>query len=674
MATVLLACVCAAEERFVGEWPGYVRGAAMAVAVEKNRAYVATDAGGLMILDISEPARPVRVGGALGPSASDVTARDNLAFVTSRGSLEIYNANNPTNLVLLGASSTSQGPLSVELSGDLALVGGTGGLELINVRVPSNPVTVGFYAMPSAVFGVAAGGNLAFAASFDGALDVIDISDPSRPAQVGHYQGTGNAWDVAVAGDYAFLVASTLDVIDISDPSKPVRVSSYLPSIGNGALHRVTLRGNLAFVAYAGGGLEIVDISNPLAPIERSNYDTSGVAWGVAVNGDNALVADWEGGVKIFDVRNPDEPQLISEFATDGIAIDVVVTNKLAVVADGEGGLNILDATNPSTLKRLGSYAPSGGVGALAVRDNLLYAYTRAGLEVLDIRNPILPIPIGSSPWGTGGIGRRVRLVNDLAFVADSYGELSIFDVHDPKAPKQISRSRTTGAYDVTVLGNVAYVADGRGGLLAFDVSDPVQPQQAANYSEGGFAYRLEVADGMLFLANGLDGLLIFNITDGLRPKLIGKYPTGAMAVKVAGNYAFLSTGAGTLECVDVSNPSKPLFAGRHGLDWGEAFGITLTDNLAFIANGRMGIKVIDLSEVVAPVLEMLTEGGSVSLRARGIGGTRYAVEHKASLSLGQWTQVSEVLLLADSQALPPLPSAQQGFYRLRIISSQNLK
>ena len=43
-------------------WPGYRRGPASSVAVRDNYAYVAAQSGGLVVLDLSKPANPQRVG------------------------------------------------------------------------------------------------------------------------------------------------------------------------------------------------------------------------------------------------------------------------------------------------------------------------------------------------------------------------------------------------------------------------------------------------------------------------------------------------------------------------------------------------------------------------------------------------------------------------------------
>ncbi len=46
----------------VGSWPGYGRGPVMDLALEGGYAYLALGEGGLQVLDVSNPAGPVRVG------------------------------------------------------------------------------------------------------------------------------------------------------------------------------------------------------------------------------------------------------------------------------------------------------------------------------------------------------------------------------------------------------------------------------------------------------------------------------------------------------------------------------------------------------------------------------------------------------------------------------------
>src|SRR5688572_1774107 len=47
---------------FVGSWPGHIRGPAASVAVQGNYAYLALGLAGFVVIDISNPQKPIQVG------------------------------------------------------------------------------------------------------------------------------------------------------------------------------------------------------------------------------------------------------------------------------------------------------------------------------------------------------------------------------------------------------------------------------------------------------------------------------------------------------------------------------------------------------------------------------------------------------------------------------------
>ena len=91
--TLLLLCLCffsndshaaGLNPRLIGTWPGFERGPAYAIALRGNYAYVAAQDAGLIVLDATDPAAPIRVGGIpdIG-STSDIALLDDHAFVAA---------------------------------------------------------------------------------------------------------------------------------------------------------------------------------------------------------------------------------------------------------------------------------------------------------------------------------------------------------------------------------------------------------------------------------------------------------------------------------------------------------------------------------------------------------------------------------------------------------------
>ena len=88
-----------------GKWPAHTRGTAYYVKVVGNRAYVTLGSGGLVILDVSDPAYPARLGG-YDPDAQAlrVAVSGSVAYVADDYyGLQIIDVSNPSSPVRLGA-------------------------------------------------------------------------------------------------------------------------------------------------------------------------------------------------------------------------------------------------------------------------------------------------------------------------------------------------------------------------------------------------------------------------------------------------------------------------------------------------------------------------------------------------------------------------------------------
>jgi hypothetical protein len=180
-----------------GEWPGFRRGQAQAVAVSGNYAYVAAGCAGVQVIDVSYPANPQRVGGYDTSGYADgVAVSRNFAYVAESptwdgyrdvgGGLQVIDVSNPANPHRVGGYDTSGWAAGVAVSSDKAYVADGGfGLQVIDISNPANPQRVGGYDTSGRAFGVAVSGNYAYVADDDAGLLVIDVSNPANPPRVG---------------------------------------------------------------------------------------------------------------------------------------------------------------------------------------------------------------------------------------------------------------------------------------------------------------------------------------------------------------------------------------------------------------------------------------------------------------------------------------------------------
>jgi hypothetical protein len=76
-----------------------------------------------------------------------------------------------------------------------------------------------------------------------------------------------------------------------------------------GCIYDVAVQGSFAYVANAGGGLDVVDITDPANPQWVGHQDSPGISRRVAVSGKSVyLISDRVVGLRVIDVWNPQEP------------------------------------------------------------------------------------------------------------------------------------------------------------------------------------------------------------------------------------------------------------------------------------------------------------------------------------------------------------------------------
>jgi len=211
-----------------------------------------------------------------------------------------------------------------------------------------------------------------------------------------------------------------------------------------------------------------------------------------------------------------------------------------------------------------------------------------------------------------------------------------------------VAHAPTNGyPHDVVVQGNRAYVADGQAGLTVFDITDPEAPVFLGSITDSlNEAWGVAVADSYVFLAYGNKELMV---VDARRPDslvAVGflEYPQPAYGLDVAIQDSLVDIAASAqFIVVNVADPVHPnlifqyyyphncrgvALAGRHGYvvceqlglaSWqldtfpplqigslntsGNARGIAVQDSYAYVADGRNGLVVIDVSNPARPAL-----------------------------------------------------------------------
>ncbi|MGD9732351.1 MAG: C13 family peptidase [Desulfamplus sp.] len=590
---------------------GYVDtpGVAYGITVVNGKAYIASGKGGLQVVDITQADNPVIIGSVDTPDGQ-------------------FNPLLP------------DGAMNITIVGNKAyLANGSSGLFIIDITNPYEPAILGSVDTPGRAWGVAVQDGIAYVADHDSGLQIIDVTNPAQPFIIRAFNNLSgsNVCGIAVANGKAYVGGGYLDVIDITNPTEPFIVGSVKTegNITTSAPYGIRVLNGKVYVADSSlvsgySGLSIIDVTNPAQPFICGNVDTPGRAQAVTVYDEKAYVVNGGSGLQVIDIKNPEQPVIIAGVSIPGSAYSVAVVDQKAYVASGNGGLQIVDVSNPVKPQIVGDKDTPGYTERLFVSEGIAYlANGVSGLQIIDIKDKKNPFILGTVD--TDGYTTGVTVVNKKVYISDGDAGLKVIDISNPSIPIILGTVDTLGfAFDVAVLDKKAYVVNGgysgHKGLQVIDIADPAKPVIVGSLEMSGATRSLTVLDGNVYITDGL-GLNIIDVTNPAKPVIIGSVDTDGYTtdVTVLNNKAYVANGSYGLSIIDISNPAQPVIIGavktpyyhidnssfelitsglliRSG-DGGSALGITIHEGKAYIANGTLGVQVIDITNPSKPVV-----------------------------------------------------------------------
>ena len=298
---------------------------------------------------------------------------------------------------------------------------------------------------------------------------VLDVTDPTTPQLVTYIPGPENTWTIQIqvaegkmitaleriapgwGGVDGQAFAEGFFIFDVSEPTKPRRIGHF--QTGSTGTHRNFYDGGtLVHAAAAAPGMNgkiyrIVDIADPAKPREVGQFSLPEQASGAAtsglkfslhgpahIEGTRAYLPYGDGGAIILDISELSRPRMVSQLAFRGITATqgihtflplprrrIALVNDEAIRENGDENLNmagVVDISNESQLRLislfplpeppaetgLNNFYEKGGrfgphnqhhpnhQACLEERDDMAYlTYFNAGLRIYDIRDPRAP-------------------------------------------------------------------------------------------------------------------------------------------------------------------------------------------------------------------------------------------------------------------------------------------
>jgi hypothetical protein len=230
------------------------------IAVNGTWAYVSLGSGlGVQLVDVTNVDLPV--GGArvdLGSFTGQTVVSGSWAYAAAyNGGVGVIEVTDPANPVRLANADLTAWVRGIALQSGHLFLAADNSLTVMSLADAAAPDSIARVALPGTAYCIAVNGNRAYLGGPAG-LDIIDISVPASPQLLSSLSlGGGAAYDIAAQGDSLFVAngSNGLKIVDVSDPWSPAVVATRLQTA---YFYHTLLSNNLAWTSNGADGLLVL--------------------------------------------------------------------------------------------------------------------------------------------------------------------------------------------------------------------------------------------------------------------------------------------------------------------------------------------------------------------------------------------------------------------------------
>ncbi|MCA9758392.1 MAG: T9SS type A sorting domain-containing protein [Candidatus Eisenbacteria bacterium] len=295
------------EELVPGSWVSSVIGRLPAWGGSRRayldgfRLYVATDATGIQILDMSDPAMPIEAGQfSDATGAKDAVVQGSFLYVAEGSDgLRTADISDPASPHQTGLWNTAGSARDVVLYGDLLVIADHDRVTVLDKAGQEwDPQFLGELTLSGECDGVAMYGDIAVLSAGAEGVHVVSLAQPDSPVLLATLPLSSQSYEVIVDGDIAYVGTELgLAIVSLAVPSSPQIVSH---TDFDGSAHGLAKVGTTVYLASFFSGTRMIDVSDPSTPVETGYYATPAYSFGVVASGGTVYVCNDDLGVHVL--------------------------------------------------------------------------------------------------------------------------------------------------------------------------------------------------------------------------------------------------------------------------------------------------------------------------------------------------------------------------------------
>lgn len=523
---------------------------------------------------------------------------DGKVILGSGGGIAVYDCGNGFSRESF--LPTGGEPLDIVIRNGIAYIAAyRGGLSIVDLSDPKHPVERNRIQTPDARFIAFAGERLLMGDDKRGML-LYDITSPLEPRLMETVKGRTQLVGLAAESNMIAALSPRIVQIYMLDDEVGLWIATELTT--DVFLKRCLLHERVLYLLTVQGDVLRTDLGNPIVPEELDALPVSGIV-DMHIYSDELLLLTSEGGIISFDI-------------SDGAAGRPLEIKGGPKISSGSW-FERLKANLFGKSVVIGDRIFFGGdlIAAISYKEGLsVYTRSNETARFVGSENPV-------------GFAIDLVVHDGTLYLGNNFGGLMVGRVGDDGSIEWVKRVQTDEARDVAISGDVLILADGKFGLKLFDVSDPVDPKRIGSHSSYFFQSAVVTNRDMAYVAGGIGGAEIVDISNPRLPKLIWRRELSEVrGVHVDDDYLYLPDGNDGFRIYSLEKKTPEELAVLDTEGWNcDCFVI---GDMAYLADGGHGIKVVDISDRSNPRLRGSIDLGTIAREIHAVPGTVFVAAH----------------------------------------------
>ena len=559
--------------------------------------YLASDEGGVQVLDIEEPRHPKLLKEYLvGRTITDIHHHGNYFYLSCGEFGVVIMQILPDGLLSQVANMQNKyrANESQFVDGFLYVVERSTGLQLYDVRQPEQIKLVKAMKFGSDVSVIKVAGNHLYLARGEEVL-IYDVGVPQMPQRVGSLTLSKKLRDLIIQGGKLYVATENgVSLYSLKNPVEPKLIHLWE---GIGSSKKLYAGSEFVYVSDYSSGFWILD-STELSHADSLNLTINPRA--LVETPDYLLVAGFDSGLLIVDRKVLLGQQAVKRISTSGIVHDIFTRDRWMFTADTRGGVSLHDLNNDGgTFTRISS---SWGESFVSHNELLFVAQSKQGVQVFDISTPGQPVSVAT--W-VNLQAMRLAVVDKHLVIAKGHFGVDLVDISDLSSPLVEDSLSTIHVLDVASAGGLIYIASKDKGLLIYEIDAQHKFRYLGSLltpfpmSTFDLPMALQVQNNIVYIANGRSGLLIVDVTNPEKPAILSTVAISGTAkeVKVVNGKAFIASHQHGIVVVNIEDPKKPVVL-NNILIPGVMKGLQVVGNFIYVPQRGMGVTVIQTTAI----------------------------------------------------------------------------